>query len=139
MSTGLDTFDRTIQETNSLLHEIELSLGWEGQRAHAYNALRGVLQTLRDRLTLEETAHFASQLPLLMRGIFYQEWDPTRIPIKMNKEAFLQKIAERANLHDWEHIEQITKIILQAIKTYVNEGEIEDVKHILPKDIASLI
>lgn len=41
-------------------------------RQMAYHALRGVLFTLRDRLTVEEAAHFASQLPLLIRGIFYE-------------------------------------------------------------------
>ncbi len=140
-STGLDTFDTTIQKTNALLREIEIALGWEGKRRESYDALRGVLQTLRDRLTVEEVAHFSAQLPMLVRGIFYEEWDPTHLPIKMDKEQFLQKIVERGALEDMdeEDIEKIVRVILQAVKSYVNEGEIEDVKEILPKDIASLM
>lgn len=140
-NTGLDVFDTTIQKTNALLREIELALNWEGKRRESYDALRGVLQTLRDRLTVEEIAHFSAQLPLLVRGIFYEEWDPTHLPIKMDKEQFLQTIAERGNLEgkDVEDLEGIVRVILQAVKSYVSAGEIEDVKGILPKDIASLI
>lgn len=138
-STGLDTFDTTLQETNALLHEIEIALSWEGHRRKTYDALRAVLQTLRDRMTIEETAHFSAQLPLLIRGIFYEGWDPTRVPIKMDKGRFLQRITQLGNFTEEVDTEQTVRVIMQSLKSFVNAGEIEDVKGILPKDIASLM
>jgi uncharacterized protein (DUF2267 family) len=38
-------------------------------RHEAYLALRATLHALRDRLTIEETAQLAAQLPMLIRGV----------------------------------------------------------------------
>ena len=56
---GLDIFDRTIHDTNTWLKEISEELG-RPDRQIAYHALRGVLFTMRDRLTAEEAADFAA-------------------------------------------------------------------------------
>ena len=45
-----------------------------GDRRSAYRALRSVLHVLRDRLTPEQAVHLGAQLPLLVRGIFYDGW-----------------------------------------------------------------
>ena len=45
-----------------------------------YKALRAVLQTLRDQLPVNEAVHFASQLPLLLRGLLFEEWRPANVP-----------------------------------------------------------
>jgi Uncharacterized conserved protein (DUF2267) len=37
-------------------------------------ALRSVLHVLRNRLTPEQAVHLGAQLPLLVRGIFYEGW-----------------------------------------------------------------
>jgi uncharacterized protein (DUF2267 family) len=73
-ATGLDVFDQTLQKTNIWLKEIMDDLGPDRQRA--YHALRAVLHTLRDRLTVEEAAHLSAQLPLLVRGIYFEGWHP---------------------------------------------------------------
>jgi uncharacterized protein (DUF2267 family) len=75
-STGFDGFDKTVHKTNTLLKQIETELGWENQRSMSYTALRAVLHALRDRLTVQEAADLAAQLPLLVIGIFYEGWDP---------------------------------------------------------------
>ena len=39
-----------------------------------------MLHTLRDRLTVDVAAKLAAQLPTLIRGIYYEDWDPSRTP-----------------------------------------------------------
>ncbi len=73
--TGLEVFDSTVQKTNIWLNDILEELHWE-DRNKAYMALRTTLHALRDRLTLEEVAQFSAQLPMLIRGIYYEGWDP---------------------------------------------------------------
>ncbi len=76
--TGLD---RTVQETDKWLKEIGGGLEVE-DRQIAYHALRGVLYTLRDRIEPNETFHLAAQLPLMIRGIFFEGYKPANKPEK---------------------------------------------------------
>jgi uncharacterized protein (DUF2267 family) len=63
-------------------------------RPAAYRALRATLHALRDRLTVEEVAQLGAQLPILVRGVYYEGWNPTGKPLKLrHKEEFLARIA----------------------------------------------
>ena len=94
MSTGLDTFDKTVQESNLWLKDVMERLNTR-DRHHAYSTLRAVLHALRDRIGPESAAHLGAQLPMLLRGLFYEGWDPTGKPTKERHEAaFLAHIAK---------------------------------------------
>ncbi len=66
----------TIHTTNLWLENLMEELGWQ-ERDRAYQALRVVLHALRDRLPQKDLAALGAQLPLLIRGIYYEGWDPT--------------------------------------------------------------
>ena len=85
MSTGLDTFDKTVQESNLWLKDVMERLN-TADRHHAYSTLRAVLHALRDRIGPESAAHLGAQLPMLLRGLFYEGWDPTGKPTKERHE-----------------------------------------------------
>jgi len=84
--TGLEVFDTTVQKTNLWLKDIMQALGW-ADRHKAYVALRTILHALRDRLTLEEAVQFGAQLPMLIRGLYYEGWTPTSKPDKVRHKA----------------------------------------------------
>ena len=86
MSTGLDTFDKTVRKSNLWLKDVMERLDTR-DRHHAYSTLRAVLHALRDRIGAESSAHLGAQLPMLLRGLFYEGWDPTGKPTKERHEA----------------------------------------------------
>src|SRR5258706_7316019 len=93
--TGYHSFDTTVDKTNRLLREIERAYGWPKERRNqSYAALRGVLHALRDRFTVEEGAQFAAQLPMLVRGLYYDGWDPSRVPVKMTLDQFVGRVTQ---------------------------------------------
>ena len=73
MTTGLAIFDTTVQETNLWLKGIMEGLHTD-DRHLAYLALRATLHALRDRLGPENAVHLAAQLPMLVRGLYYEGW-----------------------------------------------------------------
>jgi uncharacterized protein (DUF2267 family) len=137
-ATGLDVFDTTLHKTNSWLNELMQVLGWQ-DRHKAYMALRATLHALRDRLTVEEVAQLGAQLPMLIRGFYYEGWDPTGKPLRIRqKEQFLARIEQEFRGNDRIDPERVARAVFTVLANRVTEGEIEDVKHVLPAEIRDL-
>jgi uncharacterized protein (DUF2267 family) len=138
-ATGLDVFDTTVHKTNSWLKSLMEELHWEDRR-RAYLALRATLHALRDRLTIEEVAQLGAQLPMLIRGFYYEGWDPTGKPLKIRqREEFLAPIAQSfVQAGDPVEPEPIARAVFAVLAQRVSDGEIEDVKHLLPAEIRAI-
>lgn len=137
-ATGLDTFDKTLQETNIWLNEISEHLG--GDKQHAYHALRSTLHALRDRLTVEEAAHLGAQFPIMVKGIYFDGWKPAATPHKeRTKEEFLRGIDDRLATAPLKgRSEEAAKAVFAVLEKHVEDGEIRQVKGMLPEEINTL-
>jgi uncharacterized protein (DUF2267 family) len=139
-TTGYATFDTTLEKTNGILKRIEQAYGWPKERRNqSYNALRAVLHAVRDRLTVEEAAHLSAQLPLLVRGIYFEGWDPSRVPMKMHRDEFLARIRDEFPYEVPDGIEHLFNTVVKALRRHVTEGEWEDVRASLPKDVVAVL
>jgi uncharacterized protein (DUF2267 family) len=137
-ATGYATFDTTLAKTNGILKQIELAYNWPRERRNrSYNALRAVLHAVRDRLTVEEAAQLSAQLPMLVRGIYFEGWDPTRVPVKMHRDAFLARIRNEIPYEVPGGIERLVDTVVQALRRHITEGEWEDVRASFPKDLVA--
>ncbi len=137
-ATGLDVFDTTVQETNSWLQGIVDEMGW-GDRQQAYLALRGTLHAVRDHLTVDEAAQLAAQLPLLIRGIYYDGWDPSRVPVReRHREEFLQRVAGAFDRFRPVDPEQAARAVLRVLAARISAGEADDVRQMLPGAVRDL-
>lgn len=136
-ATGLEIFDTTIQETNIWLKEIMEEVGPDRRRA--YHALRAVLHVLRDRLTVEEAAHLSAQLPMMIRGIYFEGWHPAGKPnSERTREAFLEQVGAHLKSASPINPEIATRSVFHTLNNHVTGGELEHVKHMLPKQIQEL-
>jgi uncharacterized protein (DUF2267 family) len=136
--TTITPIESTVHTTNAWLKELAEELGWE-DRHRAYLALRTVLHALRDRLTVAEAADLGAQLPMLVRGLYYEGWNPSGKPVKERKrEDFLAHISAAFPGHAEIFPEAVAWAVFKVLQRHVSAGEIEDVKHILPARIRSL-
>ena len=133
--TGLDVFDTTVHKTNGWLSELMARLGCS--RRDAYVGLRATLHALRDRLPVDEVAQLGAQLPMLVRGFYYEGWDPTGKPVRERSlEGFLASIA--LELPNDVDPEPVARAVFTVLATHVSQGEIEDVEQVLPGRIREL-
>jgi uncharacterized protein (DUF2267 family) len=108
-------------------------------RERAYHAFRAVLHALRDQLTVAEVADLGAQLPLFIRGVYYEGWKPSKKPEKRRKkEEFLCQIAAAIPGDDEIYPEAIAWAAFKVLERHVSSGEIDDVKHALSRAIRSL-
>jgi uncharacterized protein (DUF2267 family) len=133
MTTGLDTFDKTVQESNLWLKDVMERLNTYNRR-HAYSTMRAVLHAVRDRIGPENAAHLGAQLPMLLRGLFYEGWDPTGKPTKERHEsAFLAHIArELPRAAGPGEIEQGAFAVLDVLSKHIDRGTAIKLVAILP-------
>ena len=137
--TGLDVFDRSVHKSNEWLKALMERLGTDDRR-YAYRVLRAYLHVLRDRLTVDEAAQLAAQLPHLLRGVFYEGWDPSRTPeTYRDRETFLSRLAERAQLAGPTEASVAAEAATAVLRERVAEGEVEDVLALLPASIRAIL
>jgi uncharacterized protein (DUF2267 family) len=138
--TGLAVFDKTIHISNEWLKDLMFEMNW-AEKHKAYTALRVCLHALRDRLTTEEAAHLGAQLPMLIRGLYYEGWKPSATPEKIrDAEAFLSRIQNDFQGSDLqvEDTKTTTRAVFKLLFHRISEGEVQDIKQIIPEDLRNL-
>jgi hypothetical protein len=77
-TTGLEVFDKTLHATHIWLDEIIGDLGPD----------------MRDRLPVDLAAHLGAQMPLLVRGPYYDPFEPSRLSSQVDSaEDFTGRVS----------------------------------------------
>ena len=136
--TGLSVFDETVHITNTWLHEITSRLGWD-DRQKGYRVLRASLHALRDRMPVTEAAQFSAQLPILLRGIFFEGWRPSAKPSKVRSvDEFLSGLRGAFSGDRDFDAEAAFREVISVMKLHISAGEMEDVRRTMPTKIKAL-
>lgn len=136
--TGLEVFDTTLQKTNEWLKHIEEELGW-GERSLSYHALRATLQTLRDRILVDEVANLGAQLPLLVRGIYYDGWVPSDNPVKLrSQQEFLDLVQERYGHREPVSIEDLVRAVFRTLNAHLPAPQLRKVRDSIGQELQPL-
>lgn len=133
-ATGLEVFDKSIQTTNIWLDEIMEDIGPDRQLA--WHLLGAVLRTMRDRLPADLATHLGAQLPLVVRGAYYDQYQPSASPEKTRSlDAFLSKIADELKFSRPINTQDALQVVCSVLAKYVDDGQIAKVWEALPQDI----
>lgn len=134
-----DLFNKALQKAETWIREVADEMETEDEQL-AFHALRAVLHALRDRLIVDEAVHLAAQLPVLVRGIYFENWDPSRTPLKVrHRQEFLDLVRRHAGTDDRLDPEKAASAVFTVLKRHVSEGEMREVTEALPKDIRELL
>lgn len=137
-ATGLDTFDRTIHETNHWLGVVMVELKTDDRR-RAYIALRAGLHALRDRIGPENAVHFAAQLPILLRGVFYEGWRPSETPTHERRlDDFLAYVESLLGSRTDIDPADALRASFAAIAESISFMEVLKLVNLLPRDLRIL-
>ena len=136
-TTGLEAFDKTLQLTHIWLDEISDKVGPD--RHVAWRVLGAVLHVLRDRLPVDLSAHFGAQLPLLVRGLYYDRYEPSKQPSKIaSAEDFAEQVAELLEDSRPMRPELAVKTVFAMLSRHLSAGLLDNVRLALPQSIRAL-
>lgn len=135
---SVDSIERSVHKTNDWLSDLASELGYSNEEA--WRILKAFLQTVRDELTVDEAAHLAAQLPLVLRGAFYEGFDPGPGPSKPRKrDEFLAVLAERAQFPRPADAELPAEAAATVLRRHVTAGEVDDVLAQLPSEVRDVM
>jgi uncharacterized protein (DUF2267 family) len=137
--TKAAVLDTSLQRTHEWLHEVGRELGSDNERA-AYAALRATLHAMRDRLPVELVAHLGAELPMLIRGIYYDGWHPSAAKLKAaHAEDFIDSMRRELKGHDeLQHVEQVARRVLRVLDQQLDPGQVGHILAALPEPVRRL-
>jgi uncharacterized protein (DUF2267 family) len=138
-TTHVDVIDRSVEKTHIWLNELSEELATEDGH-QAYRVLRAFLHALRDHLTVDEAAALAAQLPIFIRSVFYEGWDPSRTPEHARDlDSFLQRIASDGGLAGETEASFAATAASRVLGRHVSSGEGDSVLHALPHHLREFL
>ncbi|MGP1356369.1 DUF2267 domain-containing protein [Roseicyclus sp.] len=135
---GLRIIDESVQAANIWINEVDYRAGW-GDKQGAYRLLRAVLHALRDHLNPDEAAQLSAQLPLLIRGIYYEGYDPSRMPVReRSRERFVARVQEAFGGGSMGDAEHAIGAVLDVLDAHVSGGQMAQVRGTFTRRIRGL-
>jgi uncharacterized protein (DUF2267 family) len=137
-AVGLESIGDTVQLTHAWINELDALVGWES-KARSYRLLRAVIQALRDWLPVNDAAHLGAQLPMLLRGTYYEHWRPATTPVSnRHRDDFLARVDEAFRSDPILFTSEAVSAVFELLTDKIGSGEIDKVRHSLPADLRAL-
>ena len=137
-TTGITTIDHAPQVVAEWLNFLQEDLGWR-DRGRAYLLLRETLHAVRDFLTVDEAADLSAQLPLLIRGIFFDGWVPAKTPAKLRSvDDFLDRVMAQFSNDPPIEPDVAVASVFSLLRRQVSAGEYHQVAWAMRKPLRDL-
>jgi uncharacterized protein (DUF2267 family) len=134
----MNVFEHATQKAEVWIKDMMREFGTDDPD-HAYRALSASLHALRDRLSVDEAAQLAAQLPLLVRGLFYEGWHPASTPLRIRRpEELLKLIDLEAGEGLGVDSERAVAATFEVLRRHVSPGELHSLANVLPPSLAQL-
>jgi uncharacterized protein (DUF2267 family) len=105
---------------------------------YSYRLLRAWLHTVRDRLPIGQAVHLAAQLPELLRGVYYEGWEPVKAPVKLDAEAFVARFAREARISTAE-VRHGAPAVSMALHGMFSPGQLQHTFAQLPHHVRAIV
>jgi uncharacterized protein (DUF2267 family) len=133
----ITAFDQTTQKSNEWIGDLATELGIVS-RKEAYRILRAGLHALRDQLDTPEAVHLSAQLPLLLRGVYFEGWVPGGRSRVRSESAFLDLFMKHHGGRPHARPEQMIAAVGSVLSRHIGEHETEKALELMAVPVKSL-
>ena len=137
-TTGITTLDHAPQVVAEWLNLLQEDLGWL-DRGRVYLLLRETLHAVRDFLTVDAAPDLSAQLPLLIRGIFFEGWIPAKTPAKPRSvDDFLERVTKAFASDPLVEPDVAAAAVFAVLRRQISPGEYRQVAWAMRKPLRDL-
>lgn len=137
-TTGVTAIDHAPQVVAEWLNLLQEDLGWP-DRGRAYLLLRETLHAVRDFLTVDEAADLSAQLPILIRGIFFEGWIPAKTPATHRSvDDFLDRVTKAFAGEPLAKPDVAVAAVFAVLRRQISAGEYRQVAWAMRKPLRDL-
>jgi len=135
--TTISSFSQAADQAQAWVNELADELDWNKHRA--YRLMRSVLHALRDWLPTAEMADLAAQLPVLIRGLYFDGWKPQDTPVtERKKEDFVARIENDLKQDMPNNADAAIRAVFRLLDRHISHGEIVQVRSAMKKALQDL-
>ncbi|PWJ86014.1 uncharacterized protein (DUF2267 family) [Mesorhizobium loti] len=134
--TSFAGFTHSAQQAQQWVNELARDLCWS--EPSACRLLRSVLHTVRDWLSLAETADLSAQLPVLIRGIYFEGWNPSVPACERKKSDFVLSVRTSFGYDDDVDFDVAINAVFKLLDRHISHGEIVQVRNSMKKSLRKL-
>ena len=136
--TGISVLDNATQDVNIWLNEISEQAHWTDKN-RSYRLLRSTLHALRDWLGVDEAADLGAQLPMLVRGIYYEGWNPSATPVPERElDEFYERIQRDFKTDPLRNPQLAVSAVFAVLSNHITRGEIDQIINTMRKELRAL-
>jgi uncharacterized protein (DUF2267 family) len=137
-TTGITALDHAPQVVAEWLNLLQAELSW-ADRGKAYMLLRETLHAVRDFLTVDEAADLAAQLPLLLRGIYFEGWVPSKTPAHPRSvDDFLDRVMKPFKDDPPIEPDAAVSAVFTVLRRQISLGEYDQISLAMRKSLRDL-
>jgi|SRR5687768_18295654 len=126
-------FEEYENSARKFVHDLACELEHPDNHKSAIRIMTSVMHTIRDILTVEESLHLISQLPLFIKGFYVTDWHLGEKKKIKDKDEFIERLllqdVRTGPLYfgtDERAIKNV-KAVLRVLRKHVTQGEIDDI------------
>jgi uncharacterized protein (DUF2267 family) len=135
--TSMVNFTQAAEQAQQWVNELAEDLNWNERRAN--RLLRCVLHAVRDWLSPEEMTDLSAQLPVLIRGIYFEGWKPLETPVwARKKEDFIDRVQDAFSDDLLNDPDRAVAAVFRLLDRHVSHGEIVQVRNSMKKTLRDL-
>jgi len=136
-ATGVHSIDSSITRTNSWLADLADGLGTDDRRL-AFRIARAWLHTVRDHLTVDVAAAFGAPLTEVLRGVYYEGWDPGHMPARSTAAEFATRFAHEARIRD-DQVPVAASVVTAVARRHMSPGSVDRVLALLAPSVREIL
>ncbi len=134
-----------VEAGNRFINEVCSELGIEdGQQA--LRITRAVLHAVRDRLLPDDAVQFAQGLPMMIKGIYFDQYDLSKTPVRIrDAEEFLSFVREKDRFGAVEDFRSPKDVVIamqavfRVLENNMEYRQVEQVKDELPAEVQAML